>query len=445
MSGRPVVAIICMGSAGDLVPYLALAHEIREKRHGSVLVLTSEAHREMVTAKGMLFENLGSDPVAEMLKNPKKNIDMDALTKDWLRNSLKACQEHRPEGVIFTTMTHLSCSSVCEALQMPFVITHLVPMAPTCEHAPPVFGTADTWFSWTAHLKWRIFETMAFQMHKKAVQTVRADFGLGALSESPILAARRMQVPLIMGYTSALCPRPKDWPETIRITGQWVDSEQEAESSSSQLPQAVSVFLQSAEESGTHVIFVTFGSLLAQCQEIKQFEKLMEALSTAISQAGARALIATKGCEHFAIPQSVQVLQQAGNVLLVPGFLPHGAIMARCLSVICHGGSGTVHTALRAGAVVIVIPGRRGLIDQTFWGARVQRSGVGFGPVCSDMLSVKPRALQSVLEALLQNSESMKSAAKTMAAFMKSEGGAAEAAEISLMHFASHPAPTGSS
>lgn len=434
MAERPLAAVLCAGSAGDLVPYLALAQKIQEKGNGRVLIVTNSPHRMLVEEKGLLWADLGPDPGKHMLDTGKMP-DMKPMIQSWLRNSVKACQELRPRGVVFSTITHLACSSLCEALGLRYVVTHLGPMAPTGEHGPPVFGTGEVWFAWSARLKWRLFELMAFRMHKQPVHEVRIELGLGPQKQTASEEARRQRVPQIMGYSAALCPKPADVPDHVHITGQWVDTEQESQASQ-QLPEPVARFLDEAERSGKDVVFVTFGSLLGLCRDASQFGGLMGALSSAIVAAGACALLATKGCEHLEIPAALSKLQEDGQVLLAPGFLPHGSIMSRCLAVICHGGSGTVHTALRAAAVVIVVPGKETLIDQPFWAGRVAGCGVGYGPVYRSMRHVKSStALLQVLRELLANRELVKAAVSAMARYMRSEGGAAEAAEIALRHF----------
>jgi len=48
---------------------------------------------------------------------------------------------------------------------VPVVWCHLMPFAPTEQHAPPVgFGDGQTFFSWTARLKWKLAGSVGYDM-----------------------------------------------------------------------------------------------------------------------------------------------------------------------------------------------------------------------------------------------------------------------------------------
>jgi UDP:flavonoid glycosyltransferase YjiC (YdhE family) len=57
----------------------------------------------------------------------------------------------------------------------------------------------------------------------------------------------------------------------------------------------------------------------------------------------------------------------------VLGPTPHEALFPRCALVIHHGGSGTTHSACRAGVPSLVMPFAA---DQFFWADRLQQVGV---------------------------------------------------------------------
>ncbi len=59
--------------------------------------------------------------------------------------------------------------------------------------------------------------------------------------------------------------------------------------------------------------------------------------------------------------------------VFVVGPTPHEALFPRCALVIHHGGSGTTHSACRAGVPSLVMPFAA---DQFFWADRLQQLGV---------------------------------------------------------------------
>jgi len=70
------------------------------------------------------------------------------------------------------------------------------------------------------------------------------------------------------------------------------------------------------------------------------------------------------------------------NVFVV-GPTPHEALFPRCAMVIHHGGSGTTHSACRAGVPSVVMPLAA---DQFFWAARLQALGVAPAPLSQKRL-----------------------------------------------------------
>ena len=71
------------------------------------------------------------------------------------------------------------------------------------------------------------------------------------------------------------------------------------------------------------------------------------------------------------------VLANDPRIVLWDRSLPHTWLFKRAAVVVCHGGAGTVHAAITAGAPVIVSPVLNENSDQPWWGAVVQRQGVG--------------------------------------------------------------------
>ncbi|MGH8088726.1 MAG: glycosyltransferase, partial [Stenotrophomonas sp.] len=65
---------------------------------------------------------------------------------------------------------------------------------------------------------------------------------------------------------------------------------------------------------------------------------------------------------------------------------PHEALFPRCSIVIHHGGSGTTHSACRAGVPSLVMPFAA---DQFFWAARLQEMGVAAEPLSPKRLDAQ--------------------------------------------------------
>jgi sterol 3beta-glucosyltransferase len=69
----------------------------------------------------------------------------------------------------------------------------------------------------------------------------------------------------------------------------------------------------------------------------------------------------------------VDVSQLPANILAI-GDTPHDWLLPRTSVAVHHGGSGTTHSAARAGIPSVVVPFAG---DQAFWADRLYRAGVG--------------------------------------------------------------------
>jgi sterol 3beta-glucosyltransferase len=109
---------------------------------------------------------------------------------------------------------------------------------------------------------------------------------------------------------------------------------------------------------GEPPIYVGFGSMA-----VAEPRPLLEALTAAIG--GRRALFQPgwSGVRGSDLPANFHVIGQA----------PHDWLFPRAAMAIHHGGSGTTHSAARAGVPSIVVPFAG---DQPFWADRLRRAGV---------------------------------------------------------------------
>jgi UDP:flavonoid glycosyltransferase YjiC (YdhE family) len=62
------------------------------------------------------------------------------------------------------------------------------------------------------------------------------------------------------------------------------------------------------------------------------------------------------------------------NMFLLDSFVPHNLVFPLCDGIIHHGGSGTSHSAARAGKPQMILPI---FIDQHYWGNQVYTRGIG--------------------------------------------------------------------
>jgi vancomycin aglycone glucosyltransferase len=179
---------------------------------------------------------------------------------------------------------------------------------------------------------------------------------------------------VIIASDAEIAPVPRD--ATVRCvqTGYWVPPA----SMSAPLPDAVERFL----AAGPPPIYFGFGSMPDH-----DLEATHRAFVQAAGAVGRRALVATA--------RPTRALSGSGDVFTL-GAVSHALLFPRLAAVVHHGGAGTTATAARAGVPQIVVPH---VLDQAYWGRRVEQLGIGARAVMRAQLTRETlaRALANVL------------------------------------------------
>ncbi|CAL5384421.1 unnamed protein product [Camellia sinensis] len=106
---------------------------------------------------------------------------------------------------------------------------------------------------------------------------------------------------------------------------------------------------------------------------------------------------------------------------------PHDWLFPQCLAVVHHGGAGTTATGLRAGCPTTIVPF---FGDQFFWGDRLYQKGLGPTPIPLSQLSVG--ALSDAIRFMLKSE--VKSRAMEVAKLIENEDGVVAAVDAFHRH-----------
>ncbi|EKS9794564.1 MULTISPECIES: glycosyltransferase [Burkholderia] len=270
----------------------------------------------------------------------------NANTAAWMREIADASEGC--DAILASGLASFAGLSVAEYRGVPAIGTGMIPITPTAEFASPFLppGKVPSWLNRASH---RFVNALLWQAFRKATNAARASVcGLPP----------RKQVwtdhPMLYGVSPALLSGPDDWPSNVQACGQWrIDAHAWAPSSE------LAAFL----EAGDRPVYIGFGSMAG-------FDRtaMIEALTRAL--AGRRALFypGWSGIDASMLPKNVHVI----------GDTPHDRLFPQVSMAIHHGGSGTTHSAARAGIPSVVVPFAG---DQFFWANRLQRLGVADAPV----------------------------------------------------------------
>jgi sterol 3beta-glucosyltransferase len=378
------IAILIVGSRGDVQPFLPIARRLARDGH-RVRIASHAVFRDFVESHGLEFFPLAADPrelmeymvmtggkliplhLDQLLEQVprKREIMAQILASTW-----SACTEPDPERpgappfVADAVIANPPCQGhfhVAEALQAPLHLMFTMPWSPT--HAFPhpfTHTTSDVHPGLRNLLSFEIFDLLTWLGISDLVNDFR-DRTLGLervhLGEHGASLVHHLGVPHAYLWSPGVLAKPEDWGSQIDVTGfVFLDDVDRFAP-----PQPLQDFL----AAGDPPVYVGFGSVPAS-----QPAELTSTIFEGLERAGVRGLVA-RGWAHLgagSIPPHVHLVDE----------IPHDWLFPRCVAVCHHGGAGTTASGLRYGLPTVIVPF---FGDQYFWGGIVSESGAGPPPV----------------------------------------------------------------
>jgi len=362
------VVIPALGTWGDVAPYIAVGSGLRRAGH-DVLLATVEEYRPIADREGLDFQVLPGrsalildwDPRRVSVHRPRQHIALVhrnvAQLVDLVRPEALVEEWRGADVVVFgstTTFGHFNAV----ALGIRSIMAVLGPAVATSAFPQPVFAPGLRFGGYANYASWLIGERLQKQTFQEPLRPkTRAAVGLPAMPRPSAggADARWPPVSVLHAFSSALVPRPADWPAHVEVTGWWP-----AAGVGETLSEEVERFL----DAGSPPLYIGFGSM-----PVPGAEAVGEMIVDALRRTGRRAIVA-------GLP-AASLCRAAPDVLLVDR-VPHEALFERVAGVVHHGGSGTVGSGLRAGRPTLVVPF---VYDQFFWGRCVADAGAGPRPL----------------------------------------------------------------
>ncbi len=408
--------IIAIGSRGDVQPLIALG--VGLKAAGVTVRLATHADfADAVRAQALeyfpleghaaaFFSGPAGDAFRETVRRPEQfrrlfDNYLSVFLNRFLADVWDAC---RDADVI---LSWSRCApALAERLRVPVFVVALNPVLhlPTAAFPNPFQGSdvsdpATNWRTWRLALPaLRIGERQVDEWQQKAL-------GLPPLRWRRDLRHLR-QLPHLLGYSTAVLPRPDDWPSTAHVTGYWF---LDANTDHYQPGDALRAFL----DAGEPPVAIGFSSQVG-----KNAAAITEAVVEAVADAGVRALLITGfgGIKRADFP---------GNMLPV-ATVPYEWMLPRVSALVHHGGAGSTASALRFG-----VP--NGAVtfgfDQPLWGQRIQAIGAGPAPIAASTLTTA--SLSHMLRELTTN-QALRAGAEAVGRQLRSEDGIASAVSTIL-------------
>lgn len=230
------IAILALGSRGDVQPYVALGLGLKQAGN-TVCLVTPQNFESLVTSHGLEFWSMRGN-VQDVIESQEMRDLLDkgnfiAITRyttiaaesaaiHWAEDGLAACQGM--DLIITGIGSRFIGLALAEKLHLPLLQTYLVPFTPTKifpsvlmpQTLPNLGGTFNRiTHQFAQQMVWqgsRIGDTLA---RKQVFELLPASFF------GPKLAASTQSLPTLYGFSPSVIYPPADWGSDHHVTGFW--------------------------------------------------------------------------------------------------------------------------------------------------------------------------------------------------------------------------------
>lgn len=412
------VTLLCLGSHGDIRPYVALGVELIRKGH-RVRLATDPREEKFCRDWGLEFSPLEGDLTS--LITPESVTPYNKL--QFARELVRSLQElvarqcetllqalEKTDLMVYHPAV-IAAPHAAEKLQLPTFRLCLQPEVRTQFHSSCLFPHKMPFGRYGNFISHLLAEQIFWQPFRQRINAWRKSLGISKVNLlGPTFHRHYLETPTLVAVSPLLAPRPPDWKQNIHLTGflrldageRW------------QAPAELIAFL----ENGPPPLYLGFGSMSAACPQ-----KTLESLLEILEEQGQRTIISGEFPGIRGLPLSDRILRLPSA--------PHDWLFPRVSAIIHHGGAGTTGASLHAGKPTLVCPFA---LDQFHWAAKLCALGIGPEPIPIKKFS--PSLFTSSLQALVQNRLYREKAA-SFAKQISRENGAEEAAQVIMQHVSS--------
>lgn len=426
------IAMLIVGTRGDVQPFVALGKRLRERGH-RVRLATHANFRGFVTSNGLEFYPLGGDPkilAGYMVKNkgflpsgPSEISIQKKQLKAIMNSLLPACTKADGDSgapfkadAIIANPPAYGHVHVAEYLDVPLHIFFTMPWTPTNEFPHPLARVKQ---QAGYRLSYHVVDSLMWWGMRGLINEFRVkELKLNPMNYFNWNQGSIAHLPTGYMWSPHLVPKPKDWGPRVDVVGFCFLSL----ANDYKPPEALVKWLAAGEKP----IYVGFGSL-----PVEHPGKMTEIIVEALKETKQRGII-DKGWGGLG-----NLKETTDSIFLLEN-CPHDWLFPQCAAVVHHGGAGTTAAGLKAGCPTTIVPF---FGDQPFWGERVCAKGVGPSPIPVQQFSLE-RLVQAIN--FMQDPE-VKQKALELAMQMEEEDGVEVAVDAFYRHWVRRPPKTSTS
>ncbi|MDR2518107.1 MAG: glycosyltransferase [Spirochaetaceae bacterium] len=366
------ILLVCRGSQGDIYPYLAVAAELVNRGHAVLLSLPRVFEKD-AKSFGLTYTLQAADDIVGMVGSANNTKDLLAWTKrvihDQFEELIPLVRRH---DVLVASNTEFSAPTIAEYCRKPFVRTAYAPLLPSRALPPPVMPWPKPNRLITPGLQWKMLNMVLNLMVRKVLNTHRKALGMAPIADQGEHAPRHGNNFLM--YSRFLGEVDPQWPYIWNIGGYCFND---------RIPYNEEAYRKLADfmrKDRRPSLFFTLGSCVS-----KKGDRFCSWLLDLCEERDYKLVV---GAGWWKLGER---LHDKERLFLLNTVIPHHLIFPFCDAVIHHGGSGTAHSAARAGKPQMAVPL---ILDQHYWGYRAASLGLGPGYINIGRISREETALK---------------------------------------------------
>lgn len=397
------VVLSSRGSRGDVNPIIEVAAILSNLGH-EVVICVPETFNGYCNELGLnpILYPEDSKEVMQYMGSGLSSLKgafrfFSSSVEDQFNYMLEASAD---ADALVTTINEIAAPTIAEYHNIPHFRVGFSPVLPG-NHAPP-FMPWQNMSPFFNRLGWKGLNSFSKLVIKKFVNKRRIELGLKEVKDSNYYHSGSSHT--LLSINNQLAPPCKSWENRYHYdyTGYCYGH------INGQLDEVLQGFI----ESGTPPVYIGFGSV--QIDDPKKFTDL---ILKAVDQVGCRVIVG-QGWTGLGNNQIDKNIFSVGET-------DHGTLFPKLAGIVHHGGSGTTHTAARAGIPQFILPQ---FYDQYYWGNSIFKNGLGPKAVTPNKVNLKIMTL--ALKEL--TSGKYTSAAQKLSQTMKNEDGVQKIVDIIL-------------
>ncbi len=359
-------AVVTLGSAGDVIPFLAIAKTLHRRGH-DIEFLTNPRFEHLAAAHGVPFHPIGELKDADRAESHPdlwhpirglgvlwRHLCVPALRPSYARlDALSRRRSDRPLRVLASPLA-LGARVARERLPIRLWTGYTAPMNLRSIEDPMIVGAWHIPPWWPRTIKRSIWRSMdVFKLHpmvRASLLKWRDEMGLPPISGSVFGDWMHSPDGGLALFPALFASRPADWPPRIEHCGfPFLDA-------ASDLAPEVEAFLRRGEPP----IVVYPGSAA------RSASKFLYEATQACRSLGLRTLLVAQHTDQRPAIDGEDILHQTE--------VPFEKLLPRSAAIVHHGGIGTCAQALRARIPQVMLPSAYDQFDNAW---RAARLGVG--------------------------------------------------------------------